>query len=139
MLTGTRAQFDAGQSDRRAGLGFAQHRTGACSAAFREPLGVVPHVEGLLLLHEGRTGRAHELLSSAVDFWHRRRRFWEGTQAMLDLARCAARSRRPAEASSLAGTAADLAATAGATLLSMAAQPSWVRPTAGRETPSHRC
>jgi DNA-binding CsgD family transcriptional regulator len=41
---------------------------------------------------------------------------------MLDLSRCAARSRRPAEASSLSGTAADLAAAAGATLLSVAAQ-----------------
>ena len=120
VLTGTRAQL---ASDNLTGARDWVSRSTELVLQRGIPgtVGVVPHAEGLLLLHEGRTGRAHELLSGAVDFWHRRRRFWEGTQAMLDLARCAARSRRPAEAASLAGTAAGLAAAAGATLLSIAA------------------
>ena len=120
VLTGTRAQLM--QGNLTAARDWVSRSTElVLQRGIPGTLGVVPHAEGLLLLHEGRTGRAHELLSGAVDFWHRRRRFWEGTQAMLELARCAGRSRRPAEAASLAGAAADLAAAAGATLLSTAA------------------
>ncbi|HEY8588456.1 MAG TPA: LuxR C-terminal-related transcriptional regulator, partial [Naasia sp.] len=56
------------------------------------------HAEALLELAEGHTGRARELLEAAEAVWRGSRRFWEGTQTLLDLARCADRTRRPAAA-----------------------------------------
>ncbi len=57
-------------------------------------LGALPHARGLIELHEGQTGKARESLASAAAFWAGRRRFWEGTAALVDQARCASRSRR---------------------------------------------
>ncbi|MBM2621631.1 AAA family ATPase [Actinoplanes sp. LDG1-06] len=61
-------------------------------------LGALDHAEGLIQLHEGQTGKARDTLASAAASWSSRRRFWEGTAVQLDQARCATRSRRPAEA-----------------------------------------
>ncbi|MEU8813406.1 AAA family ATPase [Actinoplanes sp. NPDC048796] len=61
-------------------------------------LGAIDHAEGLILLHEGQTGKARVALASAAAFWAARGRFWEGTAVLLDQARCATRSRRPADA-----------------------------------------
>jgi len=64
-------------------------------------LGALMHAEGLVHLHEGQTGKARDELGRAADFWRVRRRFWEGTAALVDQARCAARSRRPTEAAAI--------------------------------------
>ncbi|AGZ44977.1 ATP-binding protein [Actinoplanes friuliensis] len=79
-------------------------------------LGAIDHGAGLVLLHEGQTGKARVALSEAAAFWDGRRRFWEGTQALLDQARCATRSRRPADAFST--LAASRMVSAGAAALS---------------------
>jgi DNA-binding CsgD family transcriptional regulator/tetratricopeptide (TPR) repeat protein len=80
------------------------------------------HAHGLLHLHDGHTGKAREALEHASAGWDKRHRFWEGTQALLDRARCATRSRRPAEATALAGQARDRATAAGATTMLIAAE-----------------
>ncbi|EXG81935.1 ATP-binding protein [Cryptosporangium arvum] len=84
-------------------------------------LPALDHAEGLLHLHEGQTGKARVALEAAGAEWDRRRQFWEGTQALLDQARCAHRSRRPADATALARTARDRATSAGAVVLTGAA------------------
>src|SRR6185295_10175560 len=61
-------------------------------------LGALVHAKGLVHLHEGQTGKARDELGRAASFWQGRRRFWEGTAALVDQARCASRSRRPTEA-----------------------------------------
>jgi DNA-binding CsgD family transcriptional regulator len=69
-------------------------------------LAAIDHAEGLIHLHEGLTGKARVELDRAAAAWSARQRFWEGTQILLDQARCAARSRRPAEAAILTAEAA---------------------------------
>jgi DNA-binding CsgD family transcriptional regulator len=85
-------------------------------------LGAIQHANGLLHLHQGQTGKARFLLDEAATFWVQRRRFWEGTGALVDQARCAARSRRPAEAAARIAQAHEQAAAAGATTLLEAAR-----------------
>jgi DNA-binding CsgD family transcriptional regulator/tetratricopeptide (TPR) repeat protein len=80
-------------------------------------LGAIDHGAGLVHLHEGQTGKARAELERAAAFWRERRRFWEGTQAVSDQARCAHRSRRPADAARLAAQAAAQAEAAGAVVL----------------------
>ncbi|WP_433367441.1 helix-turn-helix transcriptional regulator [Actinoplanes sp. CA-142083] len=77
-------------------------------------LGSLVHAQGLIHLHEGQTGKARDELARAGAFWQARRRFWEGTAALVDQARCAARSRRPAEAAALMQEAIHAYAVAGA-------------------------
>jgi DNA-binding CsgD family transcriptional regulator/tetratricopeptide (TPR) repeat protein len=72
------------------------------------------HAEGLLELADGHPAKAREALHAAGAEWDRRRRFWEGTQARLDLARCAVRSRRMTEAAGLVAQARAAAVQAGA-------------------------
>ena len=86
-------------------------------------LGALDHGAGLLHLYEGQTGKARDELARAAEFWSGRRRIWEGTQALLDQARCANRSRRPADAGRLAARAAAQASATGAVVL-MPASPS---------------
>jgi DNA-binding CsgD family transcriptional regulator len=72
---------------------------------YRSIPGTMPaleHARGLLHLADGQTGRARDALAAAGVGWDQRRRFWEGTQALLDRAVAAIRSRRPAEAAELA-------------------------------------
>jgi DNA-binding CsgD family transcriptional regulator len=75
------------------------------------------HAEGLLALADGRSTAARPLLREAADAWARRERLWEGVQALLDLARCAVRSRRPGEAARFVAEARRRAEDAGAGLL----------------------
>jgi DNA-binding CsgD family transcriptional regulator len=77
-------------------------------------LGALEHAAGLVHLHEGQTGKARTALANAAEFWASRRRFWEGTQALLDQARCAIRSRRPGEAAVFAAQARAVASAVGA-------------------------
>ena len=73
-------------------------------------LPAIDHAAGLVALASGSTGRARELLSSAVEAWDRRRRAWDGTAAQIDLAECELRSNRLAEAVRLADAARTIAA-----------------------------
>jgi DNA-binding CsgD family transcriptional regulator/tetratricopeptide (TPR) repeat protein len=93
-------------------------------------LGAIDHGAGLVHLHEGQTGKARAELERAASFWRGRRRFWEGTQAVSDQARCANRSRRPADAGRLSAQVAAQAEAVGAVVLMPVAsgQSSWAAP-----------
>jgi DNA-binding CsgD family transcriptional regulator/tetratricopeptide (TPR) repeat protein len=77
-------------------------------------LAAVDHGWGLVHLHEGQTGKARDALASAAAAWASRRRFLEGTEVLLDQARCATRSRRPADAAVFSAQAHALLSSAGA-------------------------
>lgn len=93
-------------------------------------LPALDHARGLVAMAEGRSGEARELLTRASAEWDALGRFWEGTQALLDLARCASRGRRLGEATRYAQEARQRAADAGATLLVHAADDVKLDPTA---------
>ena len=80
-------------------------------------IATLDHAEGLIRQAEGRSNEAKELLERASAAWDERGRFWEGVQALIDLARCAVRGRRAGEATRLATEARRRAGDAGATLL----------------------
>ena len=63
------------------------------------------HAAGVLALRERRPSEARELLASASAGWDGIGRWWEGTQAILDRAECARRTRSPAEAAALVAEA----------------------------------
>jgi len=67
------------------------------------------HGRGLLQLARGDPPAARAALDRAAAGWAERRRFWEGTWARLDQARCALKARRVAEAATLAREARALA------------------------------
>jgi DNA-binding CsgD family transcriptional regulator len=113
LVTGTRAYLAAsGATAARDWLGRA-----AEPVAFRGIPGTLPaidHAWGLIHLHEGQTGKARETLERAAAGWTVRRRFWEGTEILLDQARCATRSRRPADAAAFSSRAGAALAAVGA-------------------------
>jgi DNA-binding CsgD family transcriptional regulator len=82
----------------------------------------IAHAHGLLELAGGQTGKARDRLEAAGRDWAQRRRFWEGTWALLDAARCALRSRRPGPAAALVTHARTAALAAGASTLVAAAE-----------------
>jgi DNA-binding CsgD family transcriptional regulator len=84
-------------------------------------LPALDHAHGLLALADGSTGRARELLESAVAGWTDRRRVGEGTAATIDLARCHVRSNRRSDAGRLAASADAIAAGLGSAALAAAA------------------
>jgi DNA-binding CsgD family transcriptional regulator len=92
-------------------------------------LGAVDHAWGLIHLHDGQTGKARVALAKAAAFWSSRQRFWEGTAVLVDQARCATRSRRPAEAAVFAAGARAAYASVGFDLPDLAPAPP------GRESP----
>jgi predicted ATPase/DNA-binding CsgD family transcriptional regulator len=61
--------------------------------AIRGTLPAIDHARGLLQLDAGDLDAAHESLQAARVGWSELRRFWEGSWASLDEARCTARSR----------------------------------------------
>lgn len=63
------------------------------------------HAAGLLALRERRLTEARELLAEASAGWDAIGRWWEGSQALLDRAECARRTRSPAEAAELVADA----------------------------------
>lgn len=75
------------------------------------------HAEGLLHLADGRVTHARESLVAASEAWDAFGRFWEGTLALLDLARTSARGRRVGEATRYVSEARRRAGDAGARLL----------------------
>ncbi len=64
-------------------------------------LPAIDHARGLLQLAAGHTGLAYRSLHTAMTGWQNRHRVWESQWAALDLARCAYRSRRAADAARL--------------------------------------
>jgi DNA-binding CsgD family transcriptional regulator/tetratricopeptide (TPR) repeat protein len=120
LLTGLRALLGAERADDAAC--WAQRVEVALRR--RSIPGTLPalvHARGLLALAAGRFDAAHDDLTAAVEQWTRRRRFWEANRARLDLAGCALRLRRPADAAALVGEVRTSAADAGATALGAAA------------------
>lgn len=120
VLTGVRARLAA--HDPAAAREWLER----CAALIRlrgipGTLPVLDHAEGVLQLAEGRSSTARPLLEAAAAGWIARGRLWEGVQAQLDLARCAARARRPGEASRLVAEARRRAEEADALLLARAA------------------
>lgn len=120
VITATRAHL--AERDSRSAREFIDR----CAALLlrRNIPGTLPaldHARGLVAIAEGRSGEARDLLTRASEDWDALGRFWEGTQAQLDLARCASRSRRLGEATRYAAEARRRAADAGATLLVEAA------------------
>jgi DNA-binding CsgD family transcriptional regulator/tetratricopeptide (TPR) repeat protein len=113
LLTGLRARLAAGELD-DAGRWFAEVSTALSARAIPGTLPALDHGRGLLELAAGDLAAARDSLQSAVDRWRELRRFWEGTWALLDRARCASKARRLAEAGVLAREAADLAEPVGA-------------------------
>lgn len=104
LVTGTRARLELGDP-----LGAERWVQAVSEALFERSipgtLAAVDHARGLLHLAAGATGRARTALSAALEGWNRRRRAWEGGFASIDLARCAHRSNRPAEAAALVAQA----------------------------------
>ncbi len=65
----------------------------------------IRHAAGLLALRERRLTEARDLLAEASAGWEAIGRWWEGTQALLDRAECARRTRSPLEAARLVAAA----------------------------------
>jgi DNA-binding CsgD family transcriptional regulator len=84
-------------------------------------LPAVTHAGALIQLAGGDRDRARAGLSAAAEAWAGRRRFWEGSWARLDEARCARDGRRTADATSLSTAVRGQAELAGATTLVVAA------------------
>ena len=120
VVTGTRAHLAAG--DPQAARGWLA----ACTAPIRAR-GIpgtelaIDHAEGLLALAAGSTGQARDTLTAVAAAWAERGRSWEGTWALVDLARAHLRSNRRADAGRIAMNAAAIAAETGAPNLVAAA------------------
>ncbi|MDR6972309.1 LuxR C-terminal-related transcriptional regulator [Leifsonia shinshuensis] len=116
LVTGTRAHLLLG--DVTGSRGWVER-----AAALVRSRGIpgteygIAHAEALVALAERRLSRAKELLAAAGDGWDRVDRWWEGTQALLDRAECARRTRGPAEAAALVDAARVRAEAAGAEAL----------------------
>ncbi|MFB9747223.1 ATP-binding protein [Leifsonia shinshuensis] len=104
-LTGVRAYLAAGDV---AGARTWLERVGVLVGRRSIPgtESALQHAAGVLALRERRPGDAKELLQSASAGWDGIGRWWEGTQALLDRAECARRTRSPAEAAALLAEAA---------------------------------
>jgi len=116
LLTGVRAHLARGAAEAAEEWSA---RVGAVLEARAIPgtLPAIGHGRGLILLARGDIPAAHQALEFARDSWRARRRFWEGTWALLDLAAAAARARRRGEAAMLLEEARTIAAPAGARTL----------------------
>lgn len=92
-VTGTRAYLAAGDP-----TGAAEWARSVAEPIGRRAIpGTLPaldHAAALVLAAEGSTARARGLLVGARAAWVARGRVWEGTWALLDLARCELRSGR---------------------------------------------
>jgi DNA-binding CsgD family transcriptional regulator/tetratricopeptide (TPR) repeat protein len=116
LLTGVRAHLARG--DVEAAEEWSG-RVGAVLTARAIPgtLPAIGHGRGLILLACGDVSVARQALELASQEWRARRRFWEGTWALRDLAALAAKARRRGEAALLLEEIRTIAAAAGATTL----------------------
>jgi len=120
LVTGTRAHLALG--DPLAASRWLE--SVAAPVVARAIPGTAPaldHARGLLALAEGGTGQARISLAAAAAGWAERRRSWEGTWALVDLARSHVRSNQRAEAARMAGEARAVAARLGAGAIEAAA------------------
>jgi DNA-binding CsgD family transcriptional regulator len=101
LLTGLRARLARGEVDgaERWLDGLARELD---ARAIPGTLVAVEHGRGVLALATGDLDAARAALEAAAGRWEERRRFWEGTWARLDMARCAFKARRLAKGAALA-------------------------------------
>jgi DNA-binding CsgD family transcriptional regulator/type II secretory pathway predicted ATPase ExeA len=111
LVTGVRARLAAGRAG-DAERWFDEVAGALADRSIPGTLAAVDHGRGLLELARGELQAARAALDRAAAGWRERRRFWEGTWARLDQARCALAARRVAEGTALAREARDLAAEA---------------------------
>jgi DNA-binding CsgD family transcriptional regulator/tetratricopeptide (TPR) repeat protein len=113
LVTGVRARLAAaGPGDAR---GWLEEVAAALAArAIPGTLVAVDHGRGLVALAEGDLAAAGAALERAGAGWRARRRFWEGTWALLDQATLAVKARRLAGGATLAREARTMADRAGA-------------------------
>lgn len=121
LVTGTRALLGLGD------LLAAQHWAEEVSAALLRggipgTLPAVEHARGLLALARGSTRSAGDSLILARAGWSSRGRTWEAAAALVDLAQCALRANREAEAVRTAKAAIAEAETLGAVPLQRRAE-----------------
>jgi DNA-binding CsgD family transcriptional regulator len=116
LLTGVRAHLARGAVEAAEEWSV---RVGAVLEARAIPgtLPAISHGRGLILLARGDISAARHALELARDSWRARRRFWEGTWALLDLAAAAARARRRGEAATFLDETRTIAGAAGASAL----------------------
>jgi len=113
LLTGVRTHLARGDID-AAEAWLERCRAILGVRAIPGTLPAIEHGRGLILLSRGEAAAAYEVLAATRTAWHARRRFWEGTWALLDLAEAALKIRRRAEAAQLADQARTAAAAPGA-------------------------
>jgi DNA-binding CsgD family transcriptional regulator len=132
LLTGLRARLAGGEVDdaERWLTGVAGE---LAARSIPGTLVAAEHGRGLLGLATGDLGAARAALEAAAARWEERRRFWEGTWARLDLARCALKARRLAEGAALATEARDRAGQATACAVAAKADSLLATAGAGRE------
>jgi predicted ATPase/DNA-binding CsgD family transcriptional regulator len=116
LITGVRAYLARGDVD-AADEWSGRVGTVLTARAIPGTLPAIGHGQGLIRLARGDLPAAHQALESARDAWRARRRFWEGTWAVRDLAVIASKARRRGEAALLLDETRALAAAAGATTL----------------------
>ena len=116
LITGVRAYLARGDVD-AADEWSGRVGTVLTARAIPGTLPAIGHGQGLIRLARGDIPAAHQALESARDAWRARRRFWEGTWAVRDLAVIASKARRRGEAALLLEETRALAAAAGATTL----------------------
>jgi DNA-binding CsgD family transcriptional regulator len=116
LITGVRSHLARGDPDAAEEW---SGRVGAVLTARAIPgtLPAIGHGQGLILLARGDISAAHQAVESARDSWRARRRFWEGTWAVRDLAVITSKARRRGEAALLLDETRAVAAAAGATAL----------------------
>ena len=120
LVTGTRAYLalnDPGAAARWVEAVAAPVRARAIPGT----LPALDHAQGLLSMAEGATGQARTSLAKATSGWVERRRTWEGTWALVDMARAHLRSNQRTEAARLAADARDGASGLGAVAIVAAA------------------
>jgi DNA-binding CsgD family transcriptional regulator/tetratricopeptide (TPR) repeat protein len=128
-VTGTRAFLGIG--DPAGARGWIDRvRTMLELRALPGTLPAVDHALGLVALADGRTGQARTALASAMSAWGARGRVWEGTWALIDLARAHARANQPADAGREAAAAQAVADRIGSPVLRDAASAADIMPAA---------
>ena len=112
LVTGTRAYLAV--HDPAAAARWCEEVSARLTArSIAGTLPAIAHARGLVLLAQGATGKARTELDTALAGWRDRRRWWEGTRAMLDLARCHRRANSAGPARALAASALERARAVG--------------------------
>ncbi|HET7702972.1 MAG TPA: AAA family ATPase [Candidatus Limnocylindrales bacterium] len=121
VVTGVRAALAAGDPQ-GARSWLASVEPAVTSRGIPGTLPALEHAHGLIALADGATGQARTALRAAADGWRERGRVWEGTWALVDLARAHVRANQPADAARVAVGAAEVADALPAPALARAAR-----------------